>query len=288
MVQEIDADSVQLVDGLVHFKYRERYSNGGQYIFEKPIEGLADCAGRRYADVTRGTPELHSIYEKTQSAYKLDFACRLAGLGTRKYVSAAQPTPYAWAPYAKGSAIDSNTIEVKDGLVYFRYLAAGGYTSETSPAVVDCAHRQRSEGTPERHNLQPITEGSPQAWQAELACKLASQSMPAGPGPVPVDFSVRIPAADVGSDNIVYDIDPSSVTLRDGLVRFVYFTRYLTDGTVTILNQRIPAVVDCAARQRSDDVAGKFDLKPVEPDTRGANQVERVCKMADRLASASR
>ncbi len=284
-IHEIDADSVRIDGAVVHFSYRERPSNGRPAVFDKPVEGAVDCEGRRSGDVVRGTLDLRPIFEGTQSAYKLDFACRLAGRGTRTHVAAATPTSTDWVTYFPGARIDRNTIQVRDGLVYYSYLARGSYSQEPSPAVVDCAHRQRSEGTPERHDLQPITEGSPQARQAEMACKLAQRPMPPGPTPVPVDFSAPVPESQVGSDNLVYDIYAPSLKMRDGLVHFVYFTPYLSDGTTAILNQPLFAVVDCAARRRSEETAGQFDLRPVEPGTRGANQVDRVCKMAAKLAT---
>ena len=284
-IHELDADSVRIDGGLVHFDYRERPSNGRAAVFDKPVEGAVDCEGRRSGDVVRGKLDLRPIFEGTQSAYKLDFACRLAGRGTRTHVAVARPASSDWVTYFPGASIDRNTIQVREGLVYYSYLARGGYTQDASPAVVDCAHRQRSEGTPERHDLLPITEGSPQARQAEMACKLAQLPMPPGPTPVPVDFSERVPESRIGSDNLVYDIFPPSLKLREGLVHFVYFTPYLSDGTTAILNQPLFAVVDCAGRRRSEESAGQFDLKPVEPGTRGANQVDRICRMAAKLAA---
>lgn len=281
-VREIDADSVRVVDDLVHYRYRTRLANGtANGSFDAPIDAVVDCEGRRHGDVTRtGHLELRPVFEKTVSALKLDTACRLAGRAHVVHTGGEVDTVRDWVAYDDHAAIDRNSVDAHDGLVFFDYRARGQYSREASAAVVDCAHRQRSEHVGRNYNLQPLFEGGTQALQAEMACRLAQQPMPPAPKPAPVDFAAHLDPGDVGSDDVMYAVDRNSLSTRDGLVHFLYVTPWLTDGSRALEPQPVAAVVDCAGRRRSDVVDDRFDLQPAVPGTRGAAQVERVCAMA--------
>ena len=277
-VYEIDADSVRVSDGLVRYQYRNRYPSAiSDHRFDRPLKVVADCAGRRHAFDTGGAFPLllDPVDEGSSVAYEVDTACRLAGLETKP---GALP---AWQNVDHGLSIDSNTLKVQDGLLYFDYGFVNGHRGgKLNTAVVECAARRRSEVVGAHYTLQRIVEGGTQARLAEAACRMAHLAMPPGPTPVPVDFGAAIAQEEAGDDNMLHDIVRPGVTERAGLVHFQYTTRLLSDGTSAQEDQLVAAVVDCAARRRSDDLAGNIDLQPVMPGTRGALQLARVCAIA--------
>jgi hypothetical protein len=288
-IHEIDADSIRVSDGLVHFRYRQYLASGtkGPAIFERAIDAVADCAGRRHADLTRAPLELMSVHEATLSARQLDFACRLAGQASKPPTPTVHKSEPDWEEYERGTAIDRNSIRVEGPLVFFAYARVGGrITAESDTAVIDCAGRQRSEVAGKYYTLQKIVEGGYQVRQAELACRLAKMPMPAGASPAPVDFSVR-PSPKGGVEEFPhYNMVRNLVKTQDGLIHFQYASPYMSDGSTPQEHHFFDAVVDCATRRRSDEVAGKFDLQPVDPSTRGASQVNRVCKYAEAKVAA--
>jgi predicted aspartyl protease len=113
-----------------------------------------------------------------------------------------------------------------------------------------------------------------------------AESGPAGavdaralPGPKPVDFNVMfLDPRQALRDYELYQIDDSTLQVRDGVVHFTYRQHFMTDGTMARVGIAIPAVVDCEGHRRSDVVDGQSDLQPVRPGTRGARQVYEACR----------
>ena len=285
VIYEIDADSVSVSDGLVHYKHRNRFAPGAENsaigrllghdamaaAADHVVDTVADCAGRRQADVTGGAPSL-ALREDTSVANQVDAACRIAGLATTRGLGPD------WQSIPDNKFIDIRSLKLRDDLLFFDYTTIKGSVPDS--AVVECAKRRSSLVVGVHYTLQPLAEGTSQARQAEAACRLAHLAIPPGPKPAPVDFGVAIARGDVGDDNLRYDIVRTSIQVRDSLVHFQYTTRLLSDGSMAQEDQAIDAVVDCAGQRRADEVEGAFDLKPVAPATRGAIQLSRVCKIA--------
>lgn len=277
IVHEIDVDSLQVAAGVVTYKARSHVASetllarfaGGQ-------GAAADCAGRRHAEDIGGYYGFTEVTEGSKTAAQVDMACRLAGLAT---------TPGQlpdWQPLPDDLFIDVNSMKVRDGLLFFSFRNVRNRFGEAQGrVVVECATRKRSEVVGVHYNLQRIVEGGQQARQFESACRFAHQPTPPAPSIAPVDFDETIAPENAGDDNLLHDILRSGMTERDGLVRFKYATRLLTDGSQAQEDQLLDAVVDCAGKRRADEVAGRFELRPVRPGTRGALQVARVCGMTE-------
>ncbi len=286
-VDEIDKDSVHVVDGLVHFRYRNRRRIDDavdQNDFDRPIEAVADCATRRRADVTKGPLELRAVYEETLSAFQLDFACGLAGVASNKPAAPAEIVHRDWRRHA-GGAIDANSVKTRDGLVFFDSDYDGRLTADINSAVVDCSSRKSAAVHGEQFVLQAIDETGIQAPRAKLACELAHLPMTPPIATKAVDFDVvLLDARQAQIDDELYRVDLNSydVQLIDGLIHFTYEQHFLPDGTMTRLGRKIAAVVDCTGRRRSDDVDGAKHLQPVNPNTRGSRQVDLVCQYASK------
>lgn len=272
---EIDADSVRVVNGLVAYTHRKRLVEGADARFDRALPAVADCAGRRLGNVAGAKLLFSPVQEGTWQASQVDAACRIAGLPTTP-----GPAP-EWQDISDGMSINVRSLKVHDGLVFYDYtLRHNKVASGWETAVVECATRRRSQVAGDHYTLQRMIEGGRQARQAEGACRLAQLPMPPGPTPAQVDFAAAISPDEAGDDNLRYDIVRTGITLRDGLVHFQYTTSLLSDGSLAQEDQRVSAVVDCAGQRRADEVGGKFDLQPVVPGTRGALQVGRVCAMA--------
>ena len=181
VVGEIDADSVHILDGLVNYKQRKRFASGAvdpalnrllgadagraqATADDHVMEAVADCAGRRHADVTRGTLQLLPVLEESWNAYQVDAACRLAGLATTPGV---KPD---WQSASDGQFIDVNSLKVRESLLFFDYTRGNhSHTGDRDSAVVECAVRRRSEVIRDHYTLQAIVEGGAQARQLEAA-----------------------------------------------------------------------------------------------------------------------
>lgn len=279
VVHEMDKDSVRVVDGLVHFRYRERLpSSGDRRGFDRPLEAVADCGRRLRSDLTKAPLALRPVFENTQSADQVDFACAAAGLPSTKPPPPSDGATRDWRRRA-GAAVDANSVKVRDGLVQVEVEVASTAWTDAGVAtrVIDCARRRIADAAGPARPLVSIDEfGSPAL--AELACELAR--VPLKPASRPKAVDVDAPLVDVRQvrrDDELYEIDLSKLELRDGLVHFTYRQHFLADGTVLRSGKLVHAVVDCSGRRRSDETDGQFDLRAVKPHTRGSHQLDRVC-----------
>jgi hypothetical protein len=271
----IDADSVRADGPLLRFRYGALWSpDAGSFVW--PIEGVVDCDGRRYADYLGGKFVLRPVYEKTDSALRLDAACRIAGRAAHAHGAATQPAIRDWRPYVSTGrwrgALDANSVQVHDGHVFFSYKAGN---QDILDAVVDCDAREHAEVIAGKFEWRAIVEDTGNARQTDLACELAGQPTAPRVAVDPADWQVY----DTGPIGVM-QVDAHSVSTQDGLVRFTYRTHF-TDGT-RIAESEYPrdAVADCARRRRADVVFDKFDLRPVEDGTPPARQLDLACRLA--------
>lgn len=291
MVHEIDVDSVHVVDGLVYFRYRE-YLDSGRSLppFDRPIDAVADCEGRRHADTSNAPLQLRPVYEHTQSAFQIDFACSAAGLSAKTHVAVAQPDVRDLRRFTLNRFIDANSLKVDGSLVFYRQFsrlvsfAKPSVLSNGSDAVVDCTARRGAEVAGTRFVLRDIDERYFGGAAANLACKLAK--LPTTQPRVvaePIDWSA--PANEVMAGWLHSQIDSNSLEPRGNLIYFTYDAVFTVNGMS--FHYPAEAEVDCNGRRRSDIVDEKENLFVVEDGSRGARQLEYVCELFAKLAAAA-
>ena len=285
-VEEIDLQTVVVDAAVVRFKYRRHFASGrSNASFDNPVEGVADCAGRRYADYKSQGYQLLPVFEETVSAERLDAACRAAGRATRAATAApaqaasdAAATPRDWRRVdsaALKQAIDARSIQVRDGRVFYTYANEFGRTGEqVYDSVVDCAARQQGDVVAGAFALHDINEQAVDAQQANLACQLAGlptqRRTPTVTAPAWQVYFTRAP--------VVWELDANTVRVADGLVHFVWRLRF-TEGSPTV-SYPVDAVADCAGHRRSDVAFNKFKLRSPDDGTQEAKQLEFACGLA--------
>ena len=189
----INLATLKVRDGLVFFDFGHVVN---QVVSMWNTE-VVECSTRRHSPVAGSHYTLQQMVEFGPQARRAEDACRLAHL--------PMPPGPTLAPVAFNVAIppeqagDDNMrydivrsgIEVRDGLVHFRYatrlLSDGSLAEEeqTVRAVVDCAGLQRADDDGGRFELQPVAPGTRGALQVGRVCKMAAQQLAASSPPAP-------------------------------------------------------------------------------------------------------
>lgn len=284
VVHEIDADSVRIVGPLVRFTYRQHRTYTRDAYYDRLIEGVVDCKGRRFADYVPGKLELRPVYENTVSAYRLDAVCKVVAHVLAQHSEPGGSSRRDWKPYssegARGdivSEIDAASLVARGRRVFFSYHSTDGASfGEVRESVVDCDTRQRADVDHGAFTLSDFAEGSTFATQADFACQLGG--LPTAPRP-PVSPAANWRVYDTGKISVM-EIDVPSVRTEGGVVHFSYRTRFTVGTPVTEMEYPRDAVVDCAGRRRSDVVFDRIDWSAIEPGTPSARQLDLACGLA--------
>ena len=211
-------------------------------------------------------------------------------------VSAADWQGYADHPNVK-LEVDADSVEVRNGQVFFAYREQRSGPVYPKPvvstmhAVADCAARKRSDLTGGGgHELRDVFDGTDQAAQLALVCRLAHLA-----GGEARDPALRVaqqkPATSSAEDWRTYDraasttrqLDAGSVKLHDGLVWFDYRELHSYDAPA-VFRRPLSGVVDCGARRGADVEGGRYTLRDVLEGTQQASQLDLACQLAKAAA----